>query len=56
MSTTQNIVNDELKLASKKKYYTFEHNLLKLLINKTIDCTLIEWNNIYEEKRDEKTE
>jgi len=48
-STTKNIVKDELKLSS------FEHNLLKLSINTSIDGALLEWNNIYKEKRDEKS-
>jgi hypothetical protein len=51
MSITQNIVKNELKLSSKK-YYKFEHNLLILSINKKIDGALLEWNNIYKEKRD----
>ena len=52
MSITQN--KDDINLLSKN-YYKFENNLLKLSINTSIDGALIEWNEIYKEKRDEKS-
>ena len=52
MPITQN--KNENNLLSKN-YYKFENNLLKLSINTSIDGALIEWNEIYKEKRDEKS-